>query len=167
MTIQQLRGLFDVGRGRPERPLGPDYDLRRELLEFRLVQNLPLDKQQIAQLPEVLGQLCQAMGQLTGDAIGEILRNPSSDLQTLKRVKTYAKHLAEKAGSKEEHDANAAVYYAAIAHALVFHDRRITQFPNQVLAETYCRLSKETWVSKDLVMLFKLARAYCQERSRS
>jgi len=164
MTVQQLRDLFKVGRD-PAEPSGLDYDLKKELLEFALSQNLPLDRQQIAQLPEILGRLCQAMGRLTGDVIGEILKNPSSDLQMIKRVKNHAKHRAEKAGSREEHDAHAAVYYAAIAHALVFHDRRITQFPYPALAETYSRLSKETWVSKDLVMLFKLARAYCQERA--
>jgi hypothetical protein len=166
MTVRQLRDLFDVGRG-PIPRAGPEHDLTRDLLESALSQNLPLDDHEIAQLPEALGQLCQAMGQLTGDAVGEILKNPSSDLHAIRRVKTYAKHRAEKAGSKEEHDALAAVYYAAIAHGLVFHNRRITQFLYPALAETYSRLSKETWVPQDLATLFRSAQAWCQDRTRS
>jgi hypothetical protein len=164
MTIQQLRELFDVGRGLPKRVKKGDDGSKRELIEFRLAQNLPLDKGQLEQLPEVLSQLCQTMGQLTGDVVGEILRNPSSDLRTIRRLKRHAKRWATKAASKDEHDTAAVVYYAAIAHALVFHDRQITQFSHQMLVSQYSRLIAWQWMPNDLTVLFKLARAYCLEK---
>jgi len=167
MTIRQIRELFDVGRELRGGPEGCDNEAKRELLESRLAENLPLDRAQIQQLPEILGQLYQATGQLAGDVIGEILKNPSSDLRTIRRVKRHAKRLAAKAASSEEHDAAAAVYYAAIAHALVFQDQRITQFPMPALAQTYSRLSEEIWISKELVALFKQAGAYCLKKAAS
>jgi hypothetical protein len=166
MTVQQLWELFDAGRGPVPRP-GAGHELRAELLASALSQNLPLDGQQVAQFPEALGQLCQVMGRLTGDAIGEVLKNPSSDLKTIQRLKSFAKGKAGKAGSREEHDVYAAIYYSAIGHALAFHHRRITRFSRSDLAATYSRLSQETWVRPDLATLFRLARAYCLEKSAS
>jgi hypothetical protein len=166
MTVQQLRELFDAGRGSVPRQ-GSDREVRAELLDLALSQNLPLDGQQVAQLPEAMGQLCQVMGRLTGDAIGEVLKNPSSDLKTIQRLKSFAKGKVEGAGSREEHDVYAALYYSAIGHALAFHHRRITRFSCADLAATYSRLSQETWIRPDLATLFRLARACCLEKSAS
>jgi hypothetical protein len=166
MTVKQLRDLFDMARG-PVPPSGPAHERTKEILESALSENLPIDEHQIAQLPEALGQLCQAMGPLLGDAVGAILKDPSSDLQTIKRVKNHAKQRADAAGCKEEHDAYAAVYYAAIAHGLVFHSRRITRFAYPALAETYGRLGRETWISQDLAALFNQAEAYCLGKAPS
>jgi hypothetical protein len=166
LTVQQLRELFDAGRGLAPQS-GADHELRAELLDFALSRNLPLDAQQVAQLPEALGQLCQGMGRLAGDAIREVLKNPSSDLKTIQRLKSFAKHRAEKAGSREEHDVYAVLYYSAIGHALAFHHRRITRFSYLDLASTYSRLILETWVPSDLVALFRLVRARCLEKTPS
>jgi hypothetical protein len=164
MTLEQLRELFNVGTELPKRGSGSDEMSKRDLLEFRLAQNLPLDRKQLNQLPEVLSQLCQTMGQLTGDVVGEILQRPSSDLGTIRRLKKQAKYWAARAGSKDEHDTAAVIYYAAIAHALVFHDRQITQFSHQALVAQYSRLIAWRWMPEDLVVLFKLARAHCREK---
>ena len=167
MKVEQLRELFDVGRELPRKPKEAGDEAKQDLLESRLAQNLPLDKRQVEQLPEALSLLCEAMGQLTGDVLGEILQDPSSDLTTTRRVKRRAKQWAAKAASKEEHDTAAAIYYAAIAHALVYHNQRITRFPVAALAETYARLSKETWMPQDLVALFQAARACCLKKEVS
>lgn len=164
MTAEQLRELFNVGQELPKSLKRGNPASKRELMELRLAQNLPLDRQQLEQLPEVLSRLCQTMGQLTGDAIGEILKSPSSDLKIIQRLKRHAKRWATKAGSKDEHDTAAAIYYAAIAHALVFHESQITKFPHQTLVSQYSRLMAEPWMAKDLVVLFKLAKAYCLEK---
>jgi len=167
LTLDQLRKLCTAAREPGDAPDPGEHDAKKELLTFRLAQTLPLDKQQTEALPEVLSLLCRAMGDLTGDAIGEIIKHPSSDLPAIKRIKRYSKKLASKAASKPEHDVHAAIYYAAIAHALVFHQRRITRFSYPVLTETYTRLINEPWISQDLLMLFKLAKAYCREKAAS
>jgi hypothetical protein len=167
MTMRQLRELFGVGRDLQEPPFADAAEVKRELLELQLARSLPPDKTQIEQLPDGLGHLCQVMGAGAGDVIGEILQNPSSDLRTVRGIKRYAKRLAADAVSREEHDIAAAVYYAAIAHALVFRNQRITRFPLPTLAETYSRLSAETWVSQELVTLFQQARAQCLKKAAS
>ena len=165
MTITQLREFFQIGQGLPGRTTQGSDGAKRELVESRLAQNVPLDRGQLEQLPEVLSQLCQTMARLTGDTVGTILKDPSSDLETIRRVKRHAKRWAAEAASKDEHTAAAAVYYAAIAHALVFHDRLITKSSLPTLVVQYSRLVAEPWMPKDLIVLFRLARAYCVEKT--
>jgi len=164
MSIQQIRELFHVGREPPGHAQGCDDEAKRKLLDRRLAQSLPRDKTSNPPSPEGPSP---ATAQPGGEAIGEILRNPSSEVETVRRIKRHAKRWATRAASGDEHDTAAAIYYAAIAHALVFQDQRITQFPLPTLAETYARLSEEHWVPKELVALFQQAQACCLKNAAS
>ena len=166
MTVRQLRELFGVGRDLRGQTQGGDPEEKRELLELWLAQSLP-DKEPFPRLPEGLRPPDVGTAPRAGAAIGEILRDPSSNLRTIRRVKRRAKDWAAQALSEEEHDTAAAVYYAAIAHALVFQGQRITRFGLSSLAETYSRLRQESWVPQELVVLFDRARICCLEKAAS
>jgi hypothetical protein len=165
---EQLRRLFSIGRdtkksdGRKGRS-----QQKADMLCRSLSQPLPLDKSQIDMLPSTLGQLCHSIGLLAGETISELLTNPSSDIAAIRRIKRYSKGLSAQAKSTAENDVAIAIYYAAIAHALVFHDRRITRFSFERLESSFSCLVKEKWISKDLSVLLKAAGKCCKEKARS
>jgi hypothetical protein len=165
---EQLQRLFNIGRDTktPDKKMGGKQK-KAEMLRRWLSQTLPLDKSQTNMLPAVLGQLCHTMGVLAGETIVSLLHSPSTDISLIERIKQYGKELSSRAESKAEHEAATALYYAAIAHALVFHGERITRFSYKKLENSFSRLVKEKWISKELSVLFKIAGKYCKEKVKS
>ena len=70
------------------------------------------------------------------------------------------------AKSEAEHDAATAVYFAAIASALLFHDRKITTFSYKSLDESFSKLINEKWIVKDIAELFDRACRVCRQKSK-
>lgn len=163
---KNLQSLFNIGRdtGKDNVKKG-DNQNKNEMLHHLLRQALPLEKCQIDMLPAALGQLCHTIGLLAGETIFDLLQNPSTDISVIERIKKYGKGLSANAESKAEHDAATAIYYAAIAHALAFHDQRITKFSYKKLETSFSRLAKEKWITRDLSVLFKIAGKYSKEKS--
>jgi hypothetical protein len=168
MNPKQLRCLFNIGRDTKkfDRREGRSQQ-KADMLSRSLSQPLPLDKSQMDMLPSALGQLCHSIGLLAGETISELLNNPATDMAAIQRIKRYSKELSAQAKSTAENDVAIAIYYASIAHALVFHDRRITRFSYERLENSFCCLVKEEWISKDLSVLLKAAGKYCKERAGS
>lgn len=168
MNPEQLRRLFHIGRDTKKSVRKKDYNPQKaDILSRSLSQPLPLDKSQMDMLPSALGQLCHSIGLLAGEPISELLSNPSTDIAAIKRIKQYSKELSAQAKSTAENDVAIAIYYASIAHALVFHDRRITRFSYERLESSFGCLIKEEWISKDLSLLLKAAGKYCKKKARS
>jgi hypothetical protein len=165
---EQVQRLLNIGQDtkKPDKEMSGNQK-KAEMLRRWLSQTLPLDKSQTDMLPAVLGQLCHTMGLLAGETIVSLLRSSSTDVSLIERIKRYGKELSSRAESKAEHEAATALYYAAIAHALVFHDERITQFSYKKLEASFSRLVKEKWISKELSVLFKIAGKYCKEKVKS
>ena len=165
---EQLKRLFGIGRDTKNSDGRKGLSQQKaDMLCRSLSQPLPLDKSQIDILPSALGQLCHSIGLLAGETINELLSNPSTDISAIERIKRYGKELSARAESKAEHDVATAFYYAAIAHALVHYDKRITRFSYGKLKTSFTRLVKEKWILKDLSVLFKAARKYSKEREKS
>jgi hypothetical protein len=165
---EQLHRLFNIGRdtNRHNEKMSSNQRKTEMLCRF-LAQTLPLDKSQINMLPSVLGQLCHSIGLLAGETITELISNPSTAISSIERIKCYSKELSARAKSKAEHEVATAIYYVAIAHALVYHDKRITRFSYEKLEASFTRLVKEKWIPKNLSMLFKIARKCCKEKVKS
>jgi hypothetical protein len=165
---EQLRRLLNIGRDM-KKPNGriDDNQHKTEMLYSSLSQTLPLDKSQIDMLPSTLSQLCHSIGLLAGETITELLSNPSTDISSIERIKHYSKKLSAQAESKAEHEVATAIYYASIAHALVYHSERITRFSYEKLEASFTRLVKEKWIPKNLTILFKIASKYCKEKAKS
>lgn len=165
---EQLKRLFDIGRDTKNSDSKKGLSQQKaDLLCRSLLKPLPLDKSQIDILPSALGQLCHSIGLLAGETISELLRSPSTDIAAIRRIKHYSKQLSTQAKSTAENDVAIAMYYAAIAHALVFHDKRITRFSFETLENSFSCLAKERWISRDLSVLLRAAGKYCKEKARS
>ena len=89
-----------------------------------------------------------------GPSIRELLQDPKTDVAMLQRVKEYAKTLGRNAGSDVEKDVFLAVYFAAIAAAMVFHGERITEHVNADLARFLMSYARAIWMPPNLVELF-------------
>jgi hypothetical protein len=165
---EQVQRLFNIGRDTKKSDKKMSVNQRKtDMLCRWLSQNLPLDKSQIDMLPAVLGHLCHTIGLLSGETILSLLQSPSTDISLIERIKRYGKDLSSRAETKAEQEVATAIYYAAIAHALAFHDLRISRFSYKKLETSFSRLVKEKWIPKELSVLFKIAGKYCREKVKS
>jgi len=114
-----------------------------QVLRDMLSSDLPLDPAMPDSLPAVLNWL---LGSRT-------------DLAVIKTLKDYSKELVRRGESEAKQAAATAIYYAAIASALVFHQHKITQHSSKRLDEAYTELERKPWIPSELKDLFKRARA--------
>lgn len=137
---------------------------KADLLSDRLSETLPLYYSTEQKPASKLRRLGQTIAALAGEPIGKLLQAPKTDIAIIKMTKDYARRLSASAKSEAEHHAANTIYYAAIAHALVRHDLKITKLSYQDLLESFCQLSKEDWIPKNLCELFAGASEYCKVR---
>ncbi len=107
----------------------------------------------------VLGRPCHELRAYAGKSIGELLTAPDTDLAALTALKDYAKELVRRARLDSQRAAATALYYAAIAAALVGHGRRITSHDMGKLAEGLADLLARPWFPPELVGMMARARA--------
>ena len=165
---EQLRRLFDIGRDtkKSDEAKGGNQQ-RTEMLCRSLSQPLPLDQSPIDLLPSSLGPLCHSISLFAGETISELLSNPSTDIPFIQSIKRWSKEWSTQTKSIEEKDVAVAIYYASIAHALVFHNRRITRFSYKELESAFSRLVNKEWITKDLSALLLMAGKVCKEKAGS
>ena len=134
-----------------------DDQIRSELLHDFLAEKMPVDQALAQILPDVLAQMCEEIKPFTGNSFSQLILNPDSDLLVLKRIKDFSKEWRKKAASDLERDVIAAIYYAAIASALVYHGQRISSFLPGDLKKSFSSLISKNWLTGDLKALFKKA----------
>ena len=158
LSPEKLTRLLSIGSeiNRSEEEADQDEE-KADLLQDRLEETLPLERFMLKFLPASLLRLCDKLGVLAGEPIGKLLQNPKSDISLIKKVKDYSKNLSECAKTEAESDTAIAIYYAAIAHALIFHNQKITRFSIESLNSALCSLIQKPWVSNELIELYKKA----------
>ena len=97
------------------------------------------------------------LGSIFGPSIRELLLDRQTDVATLQRVKEYTKMLGRDAGSDIEKDVFLAIYFAAIAGAMVFHGERITGHSDQDLRRFFGSFASAPWMPTELAGLFSRA----------
>jgi hypothetical protein len=137
---------------------------KADLLSDRLNDTLPLYYSTKEKTDSWLKRLGQTIAALAGEPIGKLLRDPKTDISIVRMTKDYGRKLSTSAKSEAEHHTANTIYYAAIAHALVYHDLKITKLSYEDLQQSFCQLSKEDWIPKDLRDLFAKASEYSKER---
>ena len=137
---------------------------REELLLELLSGTLPVDPQLIQSLPAALKTLSHGLRSVSGEPIGILLLDSQTSVSVIEKIKDYAKKLGKPADSQAKHDAILALYHAAIASGLVFHDKRVTQHGFAELAQAFASLDQQEWIPRDLIKLFGQAGRICQER---
>jgi hypothetical protein len=115
-------------------------------------------------LPEILNRLPNTAPPAADQTMGAALVDRRTPLALIETLKDHCKSLVRQAPSKDEQAAASAVYYAAIANALVFHKHKITQHSYEKLQKAFAVLEQKAWVPSDLKDLFEKATAACQER---
>lgn len=166
LKSEELARLMKIGSDTGERSkdLATD-EVKSELLRDRLGEALPPDPTITEMLPIIPEDMAQTMGLTGGEPIESILQNPRSDISAVIRVKDYYNLLSERSESKVYRDTAIAIYYAAIASSLIFHDRKITGFSYDRLERSFSSLIGKPWMSPRLITLFEKARNVCQNPS--
>jgi len=143
----------------------PDLDTEKgnptkvaaQLLDAHLAGTLPLDTSAIDELPVLLGKL----GGATTPSLGQILTDANAPLDTIRKIRRYGKTIATRQSSEARQAVATTIYFAAIANALVFHDRKLTTYSYASLETSFGDLIDKPWMTADLVRLFKQAHTVC------
>jgi hypothetical protein len=98
-------------------------------------------------------------------SVRNILLDSETKLSLVEALKDYAKELVSHSASTPETAASKVVYYAAIASALAFQERKITGLSWGELQKAYAELEQESWIPFELRSLFQKARTLCNKRS--
>ncbi len=133
------------------------YERRTDTLYQILTSTLPLTQDIKASLPDLITGQGQDLISISGKTMGELIQDPNTDLITLRKTKEHCKQSGTDAGSKETQDAFMAVYFAAIASALVFHDTKISHHKDKDLPGFFDSFVKMPWVLEELRTLFRRA----------
>ena len=158
----QLASLMEVGAGRrrvdtTQNQAGAD-ELATMLYEEVLPDDLHPNSPRV-----VLGRPCDELCSYC--TIAELLFASAPDLAALTALKDYAKRLPEREPSGSTKAAATAVYYAAIAAALVSRNEKVTEHGYKDLACYFAELATKPWMTADLRALFEKARDTCQKHA--
>jgi hypothetical protein len=137
------------------------------LLQDWLAQTFSSAPSPSRELSRNQSKLTNTIWALASKPIGELLEDTKTEIALIRKIKDYGKKLSKHAKSEFEHHHVAnTIYYAAIAHGLVFSNSRITRFSYKELRQSFCRLSKEGWIPKGLLGLFMKASEYCETKEQ-
>ncbi len=102
---------------------------------------------------------------LIGLSLWDILSDPQTTLELLQTIKNYSKKIYQSTYSKGENSIALAIYYAAIASGIVYHNTKITEHSYQILRDAFSNLSKQPWITAEIEQLFFQANDICQIKS--
>lgn len=90
-----------------------------------------------------------------GPSLGELLRDPKTDIAVLRQIKEYAKDCGRTVRSDVEKEVFLVVYFAAIAAALASNGRQITEHADCDLIQFFRTYAIAAWIPNDLSRLFR------------
>jgi hypothetical protein len=165
LRLDQLAGLLSLGLEDPDPADAEGHDERMAgLLREQLSCVLPRSMLLFDALVMMMARLGCDVRSLAGRSLLEVLRNPQSDLGLLQAIKDCSKKLSFSLDSKTEAALATTIYYAALASALVYHDRRITQYSYEALDQSFATFAAKKWIGLELAELFSRARSVCGEK---
>ncbi len=168
VSRRQLAKLWAAGEDTPDDTSHPEDDeARRQSLHDGLAEALPLDPAMAKVLPEILGRLCEQLRPFASASLGRLLTDPNTDVEVLTKIHDLQKQAAQAAETQARREAATAIYYGAIAAALVHHNRRITRFSCTSLRDAFTAMLETGWVAPDLADLFQKARTMCEAEIRA
>jgi hypothetical protein len=132
------------------------------MLREHLTSALPAGPLLLDALVMMVGRLGYETHSLGGKTLVELLLDPRTDLGLLRAIKECCKRLSSSLESKAEAAIATTLYYAAMASALVYHDKKITQHSYDVLEAACALLIGKPWMDRELAELFSRARGLCQ-----
>lgn len=167
LKLNQMAGIFSLGVSEPD-PANDKRDSERmaALLQEQLASALARRSLLFDTLVMMLDQRGHDIRALAGRSLGEVLLSPRSNVALLRSIKDCCKELSERLDSQAESAVATTLYFAALAGALVHHDRKITQHSCEKLDESFALLIEKKWMDQRLTELFSRARRICATRRR-
>ncbi|MHC4540246.1 MAG: hypothetical protein ACYS74_10760 [Planctomycetota bacterium] len=138
---------------------------RADLLLDMLASKLPTDPALIETLPTVLRSLSEELQSVSGRTLGDLLQGPKTKIALIRRMKDFAKELGAAAKDDVEREVALALYFAAIANALVYHNVKISQYNHAKLEQSFAALRGHDWIPPNLARLFRKAQRYCNKKT--
>jgi hypothetical protein len=157
LTDQQRTRLLDLALHSNEPGPEDQEELKGDLICDLLRTTLPEPEASPQDSDEPASGICPPLRCITGPPIGEVLCAPATSLDTLVAIKQYAKNQGACAESQIRKDVYLAVYFAAIAAAIVSHSVYITDHAQKDLVQFLGFLAKATWMPANLAGLFSRA----------
>lgn len=143
-----------------------DIDVKKaDLLYDVLSHPMPVDTSVVNSLPSALRVLCKRLRAVAGEPLGDLLQNPDRGISVIKEIKEHAKQSGTCTRSEIESDIFLVIYYATIANALLFHNRKITQHSYKDLGKFFRLFTEKEWLLDELTELFKKAQNCCLKKS--
>jgi hypothetical protein len=165
LKLDQMAGLFSMGAEEPdptdERSVN---ETMATLLHEQLACALPRHSLLFDALLMMMDQEGHDTRSLAGRSLGRVLLEPQSDVDLLRAIKDCSKKLSHELDSEAETALATTVYFAALASALVHHDKKITQNSYEKLGESFTLLTAKKWMAQELIGLFGRARRICESR---
>ena len=164
LNRHQKSRLLSLGVGSKSRkPCTDTVEKKEDMLYDILIRTLPIEPLVVESLPSVIKGLSSRLHSLAGQPIGELLKNPATDIDTIRKIKQYAKESGTATDSEDEKDVFLAVYYAAIASALIFHNEKITQHSYNDLEQFFSSFMEKDWIIEEIKGLFRKAWIHCKK----
>ncbi|MBN1506402.1 MAG: hypothetical protein JW955_06130 [Sedimentisphaerales bacterium] len=132
-----------------------------QLLQEQLAEKCPVSRpvqSGSGLIDEVQDKVCLRLSR----PIQAVLSDDRTSLDTLRDIKDRYKKWAEKASNKKMQRVYATIYFAAIARALIAHNKRITRHSPAYLAQSFQVLADEPWMAPTLKELYRQAQQACQ-----
>jgi hypothetical protein len=137
---------------------------KSELINQKLSETVPIYFSTEQNPVKKLQRLRHTIAALSGEPVGKLLENPTTDIKLIRMIKDYGRKLSAYAESEAGHHVSNTIYYAAIAHALVHHNTKITNYSFENLKVFFNQLSNENWMPNTLSSLFSKANKYCETK---
>jgi adenylate kinase len=165
LSIEQSTNLFKLALEANQNEKTQDKEKNRaELLLDTLASKLPINPALLESLPAVLRSLSEELQSVSGLSLGKLLQNSKTKTVLFRRIKDFGKDLGTSANDEIERDVALAIYYAAIAGALVFHNVKISEHTYKQLEKSFETLSKHVWIPPNLTGLYKKACNSCRKK---
>lgn len=134
-----------------------------QLLEEQLAEKCPVSPTPVRSGSALLDRLQEQVLLDLSRPVREVLLDDPANLGTLRDVKARYKDWAQKATDKDLQRVYTAIYYAAIARALVSHGKRITRHAPAYLIHSFEALAGQPWMAAAVRDLYLRAQRLCAQ----
>jgi len=134
----------------------------KQWLQEQLSEKCPVPRSEGRSQSWLLERLDEKVRLETNRSVGEALSDPQISLDVMRGIKERYKEWARKEGDKNRQRVYTAVYFGAIARALVSCDQTITHHPQDYLIHSFEVLTHEGWVLPHLQELYREAKQVCE-----
>jgi hypothetical protein len=166
LSPDRIAELLSMGSDAAAPTGKPDSDeARAELLLDRLAGALAPDTSFSRFVPDIPEGLLDALPFCAGANVGDLLLNQDVSVALLRRVKDDNGQWSQRADTKVQKDVAVAIYYAAIAAALIFHRHKISGFSFAELGKAFGMLRQKSWIPRDMRDMYDKAIAVCRDPS--